>query len=332
MMRTLKYWQAVNEALGEAMAEDPSVLVVGIDAGTAGGAFGATRGLLERFGPERVRDSPISEQAIMGLAVGAALAGLRPIVEIMFCDFLTLASDQLVNHAAKARYMYGGSVTVPLVVRTAQSAHLASGAQHSSSYEAWLCHVPGLKVVMPSSPADGKALLKAAVRDDNPVVVIEPLGLWTRRGEVPDTSSLDQERLGHAEVRRAGSDATIVAMGATVERALLASEQLEERGISAAVIDLRTLSPLDWDTLLPCIAATQKLVIVHDAVGPFGVGAEIIARAAEEGALHGSSPPSRVTSAFCPVPFSAPLEDAYYPSVVDIVNAVERDGSSRYVC
>lgn len=324
MTRPLKFWRAINEALSEELEADPAVLVAGVDAGAYGGPFGATRGLQERFGRDRVLDTPISEGTLAGLGVGAALSGLRPVIEIMFLDFITLASEQLVNQGAKARYMFGGRVSVPLVVRSALSAHMATSAQHSSSYEAWLCHAPGLKVVMPSNSYDAKGLLKAAIRDDNPTVVIEPLKLWGLVAEVPDGEWICP--LGEASVIRSGTDATVVTFGAAVPRALEAATMLETEGISAEVVDLRTLSPLDWETTLQSAARTRNLVVVHDAVGPFGIGAEIIARAAEEGVLHNRRP-RRVTPPFAPVPFSPLLEEKYYPNAhriaAEIRGAVE---------
>lgn len=319
MTREIKYWQAVNEALTEELERDPDVILAGVDVGRAGGAFGASKGLQARFGADRVFDTPISEPTLSGLAVGAALSGLRPIVEIMFFDFIMLALQQLVGEGAKARYMYGSRVAVPLVLRTMLSAHMATSAQHSSSYEAWLCHVPGLKVVMPATPADAKGLLKAAVRDDNPVVVIESASLWTQRGEVPDGDWVSE--LGKAAVRRPGDDVTIVSWGPTVKRSLEAGQMLEADGVSAEVIDLRTLSPLDWETVLSSAGRTGRLVVVHDSVRPHGVGAEILARAAEEGIAFRAKP-RRVTPPFSPVPFSPSLEDSYYPDAARIAQMV----------
>ncbi len=319
MTREIKYWQAVNEALTEELERDPDVILAGVDVGRAGGAFGASKGLQARFGADRVFDTPISEPTLSGLAVGAALSGLRPIVEIMFFDFIMLALQQLVGEGAKARYMYGSRVAVPLVLRTMLSAHMATSAQHSSSYEAWLCHVPGLKVVMPATPADAKGLLKAAVRDDNPVVVIESASLWTQRGEVPDGDWVSE--LGKAAVRRPGDDVTVVSWGPTVKRSLEAGQMLEADGVSAEVIDLRTLSPLDWETVLSSAGRTGRLVVVHDSVRPHGVGAEILARAAEEGIAFRAKP-RRVTPPFSPVPFSPSLEDSYYPDAARIAEMV----------
>jgi acetoin:2,6-dichlorophenolindophenol oxidoreductase subunit beta len=327
VIRELKYWQAVNEALAEELERNQDVILAGIDVGRAGGAFGASRGLQARFGEDRVFDTPISEATLSGLAVGAALSGLRPIIEIMFFDFIMLALQQLVGEGSKARYMYGGRISVPLVLRTMLSAHMATSAQHSSSYESWLCHVPGLKVVVPATPADAKGLLKAAVRDDNPVVVIESAKLWTQRGDVPDGDWVAQ--IGKAEIRRIGSDVTLVAWGAVVKRCLDAAQLLEADGISAEVVDLRSLSPLDWDTVLGSAARTGRLVVAQDAVRPFGVGAEILARASEEGVAYRVRP-RRVAPPFTPVPFSPSLEDAYYPSPDNIADVVRQSiGEAR---
>jgi len=320
-MRELKYWQAVNEALAEEMARDERVVVAGEDVAAPGGPFGATRGLLDKFGPWRVKDTPISEAAIAGLAVGAALAGLRPVVEIMFLDFIGLAMDQVVNQAAKICYMSGGRLRLPVTIRTLCGAGRNNGPQHSQSLEAWLCHVPGLKVVWPSTPADAKGLLKSAIRDDNPVVVVDSLSLWTSKGPVPDGEITVP--IGKAEVRRPGSDATVVAVGSMVPRALAAAERLAVEGIQAEVVDLRTLSPLDRETILASVAKTHRLVVAHDAVKPFGLGAEIAALVAEEALEELDAPVKRVTAPFAPVPFSPSLEGAYYPQAAEIEAAVK---------
>jgi acetoin:2,6-dichlorophenolindophenol oxidoreductase subunit beta len=319
-MRELKYWQAVNEALFEEMARDERVTLAGEDVAAPGGPFGASRGLLEKFGPWRVKDTPISEAAIAGLAVGAALAGVRPVVEIMFLDFMALAMDQVVNQAAKTSYMSAGRLRLPMTIRSLCGAGRNNGPQHSQNLEAWLCHVPGLKVVWPSTPADAKGLLKSAIRDDNPVIVIDSLSLWTSKGEVPDGDVVTP--IGKAEVKRPGADATVVAVGSMVPRALAAATQLASEGIDTEVIDLRTLSPLDRDTILASVAKTHRLVIAHDAVKPFGFGAEIAAMVAEEALEELDARVKRVTAPFAPVPFSPPLETAYYPRAVEIEAAV----------
>ena len=267
-----------------------------------------------------MRDTPISEATLTGLATGAAMTGLRPIIEIMFFDFLTLAADQLVNHAAKVASVSGGEFAVPMVLRTMCGAGRNTGPQHGQSLEAWVAHVPGLKVVWPSNPADMKGLLKAAVRDPNPVVVIESLQLWAARGDVPEGDYVVP--IGVAAAPRAGTDLTLVAWGGAVPRTLAAAEELEtEHGVSAEVVDLRTLSPLDEDAILASLGKTGRLVIVHDAVRPYGAGAEIAALAAGEGFASLTAPVRRVTPPFAHVPFAADLERAYYPQVDDIVEA-----------
>lgn len=310
-MRELKYWQAVNEALTQELASDERVIVVGEDVASPGGPFGASRGLLDKFGPWRVKDTPISEEAIAGLGVGAALAGLRPVVEIMFFDFIGLAMDQIVNQAAKLSYMSGGRQRLPLTIRTLCGAGRNNGPQHSQCLEAWIAHVPGLKLVWPSTPADAKGLLKAAIRDDNPVIVVDSLNLWNTKGEVPEDDYVVP--IGKAEIRREGKDVTVVAAGSMVLRALTAAERLASDGIDAEVIDLRTISPLDHDTILASVAKTHRLVIAHDAVKPFGFGAEIAAMVAEEALEELDARIKRITPPFAPVPFSPSLEAAYYP-------------------
>lgn len=319
-MRELKYWQAVNEALFEEMARDETVTLAGEDVAAPGGPFGASRGLLEKFGPWRVRDTPISELAIAGLGVGAALAGLRPIVEIMFFDFMGLAMDQILNEAAKMSYMSAGRQRVPMTIRTLCGAGRSNGPQHSQSLEAWLGHVPGLKVVWPSTPADAKGLLKAAVRDDNPVIVVDSLNLWTSKGMVPEGDYVTP--IGKAEIRRGGTDATLVTIGSMVHRALEAAERLAAGGIDLEVVDLRTISPMDRDTILESVTKTHHLIIAHDAVKPFGFGAEVAALVAEEALDQLDAPIRRVTAPFAPVPFSPSLEQAYYPQAATIEAAV----------
>jgi pyruvate/2-oxoglutarate/acetoin dehydrogenase E1 component len=319
-MRELKYWQAVNEALSEEMARDDTVTLAGEDVAAPGGPFGASRGLLEKFGPWRVKDTPISELTIAGLGVGAALAGLRPIVEIMFLDFVALALDQIVNQAAKFSYMSGGRQRVPMTIRTLCGAGRSNGPQHSQSLEAWIGHVPGLKLVWPSTPADAKGLLKAAVRDDNPVIVVDSLSLWNSKGPVPEGDYVTP--IGKADVKRRGTDATVVAIGSMVQRALDAAERLSADGIELEVVDLRSISPLDHDTILESVAKTHRLVIAHDAVKPFGFGAEIAAMVAEDAFEHLRAPIKRVAAPFAPVPFSPSLEQAYFPQADAIEAAV----------
>jgi pyruvate/2-oxoglutarate/acetoin dehydrogenase E1 component len=317
----LKYREAVTAAIAEEMERDPTVVLFGEDVAAAGGTFLATRGLLDRFGPARVRDTPISEATLVGTAIGAAMTGLRPIVEIMFLDFLTLASDQLVNHAAKVASVSDGEFAAPMVMRTLNGAGRAAGPQHGQSLESWVAHVPGLKVVMPATPADAKGLLKAAVRDPGPVVVIESLAIWGLKGDVPEGDHVVP--IGEAAVARAGTDVTLVAWGGAVQRTLAAADELHaEHGVAAEVLDLRTLSPLDAGAILRSLEKTGRIVIVHDAVGPFGGGAEVAAVAASEGFHALRAPVRRVTAPFAPVPLGAALEASYYPQPRDIVETV----------
>ncbi len=319
MTRQLKYREAITEAIAQEMERDPRVVLFGEDVAGAGGTFLATRGLLERFGPDRVRDTPISESALVGMAVGAAMTGLRPIVEIMFFDFLTLAADQLVNHAAKVASVSAGEFSVPMVMRTISGAGRSGGPQHAQSLESWVAHIPGLKIVMPSNPADMKGLLTAAIRDADPVVVVESLALWSTTGAVSEGEHVVP--LGRAAVIREGEDATVVAWGAAVPRCVRAAEELAERDISVEVLDLRTLSPLDETAILGSLAKTGRLVVVHDAVAPFGPGAEIAAIAASSGFASLQAPVVRVTPPFAPPPLPASLQTAYYPQVEDIIAA-----------
>jgi len=320
-MAIVKYWQAVREALREEMVRDESVIVFGEDVGAAGGPYGATIGLQDQFGA-RIKDSPISEQVMMGAATGAALTGLRPVVEIMYVDFLTLASDQLVNTAAKMHWMSGGQLTVPLVVRTLYGGGIGNGPQHAQSLEGWLTQVPGIKVVWAATPDDAKGLLKAAIRDNNPVVTIDSLSSWSLKGEVTEGDLIVP--LGVARIRKTGTDVTLVAWGDCVLRTVKAAELLQEQGISAEVIDLRTLSPLDYPAILESVARTKRLVISQNAAGFTGLSSDISARVSED--LFGEllAPIVRVTSPFAPTPFNKDLERSYLPSVEDIVSAAER--------
>lgn len=292
------------------MERDPSVCIVGEDV-AYGGPFGATKDLEEQFGSLRVRNTPISEAGFVGAALGAAMTGMRPVVEVMFFDFVTLVMDQLVNQAAKISYMSGGKFQAPMVIRTLSGAGRGTGPQHGQNLEGWLGHVPGLKVVWSSTPEDAKGLLKSAIRDDDPVVVVESLGLWGQRGEVPDEDRLVPIGLG--AIRREGEDATVVAWGSTVRRALEAAEQLSEEGIEAEVLDLRTLSPIDEALILSSLRKTGRLVIVHDAVAPFGPGAEVATIAASAGFGSLKAPVTRVAPPFAPVPLTPNLEQAYFP-------------------
>jgi pyruvate/2-oxoglutarate/acetoin dehydrogenase E1 component len=311
-MTTLKFWQAVNTALDEELAADPTVVLFGEDVGKPGGPFGASRGLRERHGATRVRDTPIAEGAITGVAVGAAMCGLRPVVEIMYFDFITLAMDQLVNQAAKMRYMSGGTLTVPMTLLTFCGAGRGSGPQHSQSLEAWLANVPGLTVVYPSNPADAKALLRASIRSDDPVVFIESSRLWTARGEMQaDEPAVE---IGRAAIARPGRDLTIVSWGWALTRCVEAAGLLAGRGIDAEVVDLRTIMPLDREAVLESVGRTGRLMIVHDASGPYGPGAEISAVVAEHGFASLRAPIVRLTAPFAPAPFATRLEHAFYPA------------------
>lgn len=321
-MPELRMGQALNRALAEALAEDPSVILLGEDIGAAGGPFGVTRGLQEKFGPDRVRDTPIAEAGIMGAAVGAALSGLKPVAEIMFMDFITLAMDALVNQAAKARFMFGGQRGVPLVLRTPHGGGLSAGPQHSQCLEAWLCHVPGLKVVCPATPADAYGLLRSAIADPDPVVVVENKALYAMKGEVAEAP--EPVPIGRARIARPGRDATIVAYGAAVHWAMEAAGLLAGEGIEAEVLDLRSLQPWDEAAVLESLSRTHRLVIAHEAVEAFGVGAEIAARMADTGFDELDGPILRVGAPFTPVPFAKELEAAYRPDAARIAAAVRR--------
>lgn len=322
-MREISFLEAVNEALHEEMARDPRVYVIGEDVRVGygrGGAFGATHGLFAKFGPERVIDTPISESAIAGTSVGAALWGMRPVAEIMFSDFLALAMDHVCNSAAKMRYAYAGEATVPVVFRTTFGAGVGAALHHSQSPEAWICNVPGLKVVMPSTPADAKGLLKSAIRDDNPVVFFENKYMYSRlKGPVPEEEYLIP--LGKADVKLVGEDLTIIATGAMVSQALAAAEILNADGVKAEVLDPRTLVPLDKQCLLHSVEKTGKVLIVHEAPVTGGFGGEIAAVIAEEAFYSLDAPIKRVGAPFTPVPASPILEKFYLPSAEKIVAA-----------
>jgi len=321
-MAEVRYLHAVNRALADALAADPAVVVFGEDVSEAGGSFGATRGLRGRFGEDRVFDTPISEAAIAGAAVGAALSGLRPVFEIMFMDFTTLVMDAMVNQAAKARFMFGGQSSVPLVMRTPHGGGLGAGPQHSQCLEAWFAHVPGLKVVCPSDPSSAYGLLRAAIEDPNPVVVVENKALYAMKGELPDTP--EPMTIGRAQTLRTGRDLSFVTYGAAVHTCMAAARDLAAEGIEAEVIDLLSLQPWDFDAVLASVGRTHRLVIVHEAVEAFGPGAEIAARMAQDGFDELDAPIMRVGAPFMPVPFSKALEGAYIPSAAAVVNAARR--------
>ena len=320
------YLDAIRAGLAEEMRRDSSVYVFGEDV-ALGGPFGVTKGLAEELGANRMVNTPISEGTVMGLAVGAATAGLRPVVEIMFIDFITLAMDQLVNHAAKLHYMSGGQLKIPLTVRVQCGISGAMGAHHSQSLEAWLAHVPGLKVVMPSNPADAKGLLKTAIRDDNPVVFIEHRGLYWTKGNVPDGDHVVP--IGKANLIRQGDHVTIVALSSMLALALAAAEELANEGISAEVIDPRSISPLDTALIVDSVKKTSRLIVVHEAVEQGGIGAEIVARIQQEAFYYLDSPIVRVAAPFAPVPASPGLEQSFVPAKAQIIAAVRRTTHRR---
>jgi pyruvate dehydrogenase E1 component beta subunit len=319
-MKKMTYAEAIRDGIRVEMKRDPAVYLCGEDVGKFGGCFGVTAGLIDEF-PGRIVDTPISETAIIGSSVGAAAAGLRPIAEIMFVDFMGVCMDELFNQAVKMRYMFGGKAKVPLVVKTIAGAGVAAAAQHSQSMEAWFTHIPGLKTVMPSTPADAKGLMASAIRDNNPVLFIEHKQLLGVSGDVPEDEYLVP--LGKASIMRQGTDVTIVAWSWMAQKALAAAEILAKEGISAEVLDPRTLVPLDKASILHSLGKTNKLVIVHEAVKTGGYAGEIAAIVADEGFDLLDSPIKRVTAPDTPVPFSPTLEAAYVPSVDSIVQTVK---------
>lgn len=319
-MKEILYVRGISEALDEEMERDDSVVIIGEDIGPGQGVFGETRGLLKKYGTKRVRQTPISESAFMGLALGAATAGLRPVVDVIFMDFLTVCMDPLVNYAAKTHHMFNGQYKAPMVVLVAAGAGLGAGPQHSQCLEAWFAHTPGLKVVMPSVPADVKGLMKAAIRDDNPVIYIYNKTLIARKGEVPDDCFVP---LGKADIKREGGDVSIIAAGSKVYDALSAADELAGEGIHAEVVDLRTISPLDKETILSSIKKTGHAVIVHESVKHFGIGAEISAMIMEEAFDYLDAPVRRVAAPFAVLSAAKNLEQAYLPSAEDIVKAVK---------
>jgi len=315
-VRKINYTKALWEALHDALVQDERVCMIGEDIGVQGNIFGVTYGFLDEFGCKRIRNSPISEAAIIGAGIGAAILGMRPVVEIMYIDFTNCAMDQIVNQAAKLHYMTGGKVKVPLVIRTQGGAGTGEASQHSQSLEAFFAHVPGLKVVMPSTPYDAKGLLTTAIQDENPVMFIEHKLLYTTTGEVPDEPYTIP--FGTADVKREGGDVTIVALSKSVLDALEAAEELSGRGIDAEVIDPRTLDPLDENTILESVKKTGRLIVVHQACRTCGFGAEIVARVAEAGI---PVQVRRVVGEDTPVPYSKPLEERILPSSSKIVDA-----------
>jgi len=332
-MREVSYALAVRTALREEMLRDERVFLMGENIGIYGGVYGATRGLLQEFGPERVRDTPISEAAIAGMAIGAALAGMRPVAEIMYCDFLSLALDAIANNAAKLRYMSGGQLSVPLVVRTSAGGH-GYGAQHSQSLENWVAHIPGLKVVMPGNCADARGLLKAAIRDPDPVVVIEHKALYQTRGAMP--ASETAEPIGVAKLLRevsptriaaARAAATLVSWSLMAEVCVEAAEELSAEDIEVEVLDLRTLLPLDIARILASVRKTGRLVVAQEAVAYAGFGGEVVAQVVERVGAELKAPPVRVGARFAPIPFGEPLERFVVPAKQEVIEAVLSSGT-----
>lgn len=320
-MREITYLQAVAEALREEMLRDPAVFIMGEDIGVYGGCFGVTRGFIEEFGSERIRETPISESAFTGAAVGAAIMGMRPVVEIMFSDFISLATDQLINHAAKCRFMTGGQVKVPMVLRTPAGSGTGAAAQHSQCLEALYVHIPGLKVVMPSTPYDAKGLLKSSIRDDNAVVFFEHKLLYKVKGEVPEDDYVVP--IGKADVKREGTDVTVITYSVMVHKALSAAEEMDREGVSVEVLDLRSLQPLDEDAIVNSVKKTGRVVIVHEAVKWCGVGAEVAGLISEtEALLYLDAPIKRVTGLPVPIPYNPALERQVVPQEADIIQGI----------
>ncbi|MEE8355719.1 MAG: alpha-ketoacid dehydrogenase subunit beta [Anaerolineales bacterium] len=319
-MREITYLEAIREAMTQEMERDSRVFLIGEDIGEYGGAFQVTYGMLEKFGPERILDTPITELGLTGAATGAALIGMRPIAEIMFMDFTTLASEQLVNQAAKLRFMFGGQSKVPMVLRTPAGSGTGAAEHHSQSFENWFVHVPGLKVVMPTTPYDVKGLLVSAIRDDNPVVFIEHKLLYKTKGDVPE--ELYEIPLGKADVKREGKDLTIVATAIMVQRSLQAAEELAKEGIDIEVVDPRTLRPLDTETIVNSVKKTGKVLIVHEAVKTGGFGGELAGIIAESEAFgYLDAPILRLAGREVPIPYNRNLE---YNSVPQVENIVEK--------
>jgi len=320
-MRNITYAEAIREAMTEKMREDEKIFLMGEDVGVYGGAFGVSVGMIEEFGEERIRDTPISESAIMGCGTGAAVTGMRPIVEIQFSDFLSIAMDQLANQAAKIRYMFGGNASVPMTVRAPGGSGTGAAAQHSQSLEAWFCHVPGLKVVIPSTPYDAKGLLRSAIADNNPVVFLEQKTLYRNKGAVPETPY--EIPLGEGEIKRTGDDVTIVSWGRMIPVCMEAARRLgEEKGIEAEIVDPRTLIPLDTGIIERSVRKTSRMLIVHEAVQTGGFGGEIAARIAQSDAFfYLDAPIRRVGGLDVPIPYCPELEKNVVPTVEKVFDA-----------
>ncbi len=323
-MRTITVKDALKEAIIEEMDRDENVFVMGEDIAEHGGIYGVTQGLLDKYGKERIRNTPISESALIGSALGAAITGMRPIAELMYIDFTAVAMDQIVNQAAKMRYMFGGKVDVPLVIRTQGGGGRGSAAQHSQSLEAWFMHVPGLKVVMPSTPYDAKGLLKTAIRDDNPVMFIEHKMAYSFKGEVPEEEYTIP--FGKADVKREGSDVTLIANSYLLPRAIEAAEKMEkEEGISTEIIDPLTLVPFDEETIIKSVSKTGRLIVTHEAVKRGGFGAEIAAKIYESDAFYYlDAPLQRVAGLEVPTPYNAKLENFAMPDTDDMAEAIRK--------
>jgi pyruvate dehydrogenase E1 component beta subunit len=321
-MPEITYREAVRDAIGQAMRKDEDVFIMGEDIAEMGGSMAVTQGLLEEFGPERVRNTPISEMAIVGAGIGAAMAGMRPIVEIMYEDFLTLSLEQIVNQAAKHRYMSGGQLTVPLTIRTQGGAGWSPGAQHAQQLEAWLVHVPGLKVVYPSTPEDVRGLLWTSIYDDNPIIFFEHRLLYPVKGNVPE--AIEPIPLGKARTIREGTDVTVIAIGPLVHRALDAAKQAEEEGISVEVIDPRTLQPLDEDSIVASVKKTNRAVVAHEAVTRMGFGAEVTSVIQYKAFDYLDAPIERVGAKFAPLAFAPVMEQFIIPHAEDVLAAIKR--------
>lgn len=321
-MKEITYAQAINEAMSEEMRRDENVFMMGEDIAEYCGAFGVSRGMLAEFGKERIMNTPIAEQSYVGAGIGAAMAGMRPIVELMFSDFITVCFDELVNEAPKMRFMFGGKVKVPMVMRTAAGAGTGAAAQHSQSLEAVLAHFPGLKVVIPSTPYDAKGLLKTAIRDDNPVMFLEQKTLYRTKGMIPEEEYTIP--LGVADIKKTGTDCTIVTYGRMVQFSLEAAERLEKEGISVEVVDIRSLVPLDTETIINSVKKTHHVLIVHEAVQFGGFGGEIAGQIADSEAFYFLDAPIRRLGALsCPIPFNPNLERETFPTPDKIYNAVK---------
>src|SRR6185369_3963 len=321
-MPELSYREAVRDALSTAMRADDDVFIMGEDIAEMGGSMGVTHGMLEEFGKERVRNTPISEMALAGAAIGAALQGMRPIAEIMYEDFLTLAMEQVVNQAAKHRYMSGGQLKVPLTVRTQGGAGWSPGAQHAQQVEAWFVHVPGLKVVFASTPTDVRGLLWSSIYDDNPVVFFEHRTLYGIKEEVPD--ELEPIPIGEARVHREGEDVTVIATGRLVHEALAAAQEAEQEGVSVEVVDPRTLQPLDEDAIVASVKKTNRCVVAHEAVTRMGFGAEVAAVVQHQAFDWLDAPIERVGAKFAPLPFAPVIEEYVVPHAKDVLEAIQR--------